>query len=126
MSNPPLVTTVLQTYPRFPPRFAIRVDAHRPESMPNVTSVISRVLRRRLDWNWIGIAIGLLIVIVAGIILDWLLRDIEVEKVVAALEAKSIRTILIAVIFVALGYVALTFYDFFALRTIGRDAVPYR
>src|SRR5262249_5913446 len=29
-------------------------------------------------------------------------------------------------VFVAIGYAALTFYDFFALRTIGRDAVPYR
>jgi uncharacterized membrane protein YbhN (UPF0104 family) len=33
---------------------------------------------------------------------------------------------LIAGVFVAIGFVALSFYDFFALRTIGRDAVPYR
>src|SRR5262249_53061525 len=54
------------------------------------------------------------------------LRDIEIDKVVAALRSKSIREVLIAGVFVAIGYVALSFYDFFALRTIGRDAVPYR
>src|SRR5262249_38309765 len=36
------------------------------------------------------------------------------------------REILIAGVFVAIGYAALSFYDFFALRTIRRDAVPYR
>src|SRR6266540_973908 len=86
-----------------------RGDPHRPEPMPNVTRVISRAIRQRLDWNRIGIAISLLIVVV-----------------VAALRSKSIREVLIAGVFVAIGYVALSFYDFFALRTIGRDTVPYR
>jgi uncharacterized membrane protein YbhN (UPF0104 family) len=94
--------------------------------MANVTSVISRAIRERVGWNKIGIAISILIVIIAVAILLQLLRDIEVDKVVAALRAKSIRDVLIAGIFVAIGYVALTFYDFFALRTIGRDEVPYR
>jgi glycosyltransferase 2 family protein len=94
--------------------------------MLNVTSVISRAIRERLDWNRIGIAISLLIVVTAAVTLVQLLRDIELDKVVAALQAKSIREVLIAGVFVAIGYVALTFYDFFALRTIGRDAVPYR
>ena len=93
--------------------------------MPNVTSVIARA-RKRLDWTRIGIAISVLIVTIAAVILVRLLRDIDVDKVIAGLQAKSIRQISIAGIFVAVGYVALTFYDFFALRTIGRDAVPYR
>jgi glycosyltransferase 2 family protein len=92
----------------------------------NVTSVISRAIRTRFDWHRIGIAIGVLIVIVAAVILFQLLRDIDAEKVVAALQAKSLWDVLIASVFVAIGYTALTFYDFFALRTIGRDAVPYR
>src|SRR5262245_22137208 len=102
------------------------VDAHRPVPMPNVTSVISRAIRKRLDWNRIGIAIGVLIVIIAAFVLLQLLRDIDADKVVAALQAKSIRDVAIASVVVAIGYAALTFYDFFALRTIGRDAVPYR
>ncbi|MBV8286950.1 MAG: UPF0104 family protein [Hyphomicrobiales bacterium] len=91
-----------------------------------MTRVISRAIRQRLDWNRIGIAIGLLIVAIAAVTLAQLLRDIEIDKVVAALRSKSLREVLIAGVFVAIGFVALSFYDFFALRTIGRDAVPYR
>jgi hypothetical protein len=94
--------------------------------MPNVTGVISRAIRKRFDWNRIGIAVGVLIVILAAFVLFQLLRDIDADKVVAALQAKSIRDVLIASGFVAIGYATLTLYDFFALRTIGRDAVPYR
>ncbi len=36
------------------------------------------------------------------------------------------RTLGIAGLFVAAGYLTLTFYDLFALRTIGRFEVPYR
>ena len=93
--------------------------------MPNVTSVIARA-RKRLDWTRIGIAISVLMVTIAAVILVRLLRDIDVDKVIVALQAKSIQQISIAGVFVAVGYLAMTFYDFFALRTIGRDAVPYR
>ena len=55
-----------------------------------------------------------------------LLRDIDVERVLVAVQATSIQTILVAGGFVAIGYVTLTFYDFFSLRTIGRKEVPYR
>jgi glycosyltransferase 2 family protein len=94
--------------------------------MANVTSVISRAIRERVGWNRIGIAISILIVVIAAAILLQLLREIEIDKVVAALRAKSIGDVLIAGIFVAIAYVALTFYDFFALRTIARKEVPYR
>ena len=82
--------------------------------MANVTSVISRAIRERVGWNRIGIAISILIVVIAVAILLQLLREIEIDKVVAALRAKSISDVLIAGIFVAIAYVALTFYDFFA------------
>src|SRR6476619_5352385 len=77
-------------------------------------------------WSGVGVAIGLLIVVIAGAALFRLLRDIDLDEVVAALRAKSIREVVIAGGFVLAGYVTLTFYDFFALRTIGRDSVPYR
>jgi uncharacterized membrane protein YbhN (UPF0104 family) len=77
-------------------------------------------------WSGIGVAIGLLIVVIAGAALFRLLRDIDLDEVVAALRAKSVREVVIAGGFVLAGYVTLTLYDFFALRTIGRNAVPYR
>ena len=104
----------------------VRLDALRPECMPNVTSVITRAIRKRIDWNMIDIAVSVLIVTIAAVILVRLLRDIDVDKVVAALQAKSTRQIAVAGVFVAIAYLALTFYDFFALRTIWCDAVPYR
>lgn len=77
-------------------------------------------------WSGIGVAIGLLIVVIAGAALFRLLRDIDLDEVVAALRAKSVREVVIAGGFVLAGYVTLTLYDFFALRTIGRNTVPYR
>jgi glycosyltransferase 2 family protein len=77
-------------------------------------------------WSGVGVAIGLLIVVIAGAALFRLLRDIDLDEVVAALRAKSVREVAIAGGFVLAGYVTLTLYDFFALRTIGRNAVPYR
>ena len=77
-------------------------------------------------WSGIGVAIGLLIVVIAGAALFRLLRDIDLDEVVAALRAKSVREVVIAGGFVLAGYVTLTLYDFFALRTIGQNTVPYR
>src|SRR5215208_6788978 len=77
-------------------------------------------------WSGIGVAIGLLIVVIAGAALFRLLLDIDLDEVVAALRAKSVRELAIAGGFVLAGYVTLTLYDFFALRTIGQNTVPYR
>jgi uncharacterized membrane protein YbhN (UPF0104 family) len=94
--------------------------------MPNAISVIKRTVGERIGWNRIGFAISLVILAVACAALFRLLRDIEVGKVVAALRATSVDTVLTAGIFVVCGYITLTFYDLFALRTIGRHGVPYR
>src|SRR4029078_13420392 len=77
-------------------------------------------------WSGIGVAIGLVIVVIAGAALCRLLRDIDLDEGIAALRAKSMREVVVAGCFVLAGYVTLTLYDFFALRTIGRNAVPYR
>jgi uncharacterized membrane protein YbhN (UPF0104 family) len=67
-----------------------------------------------------------LIVAAAAATLFHLLRDIDVNRVGAALQATPARMILLAACFVVAGYVTLTFYDFFSLRTIGWHTVPYR
>jgi uncharacterized membrane protein YbhN (UPF0104 family) len=90
-----------------------------------MTNGITGAIQGRV-WSGVGVAIGLLIVVVAGATLFRLLREIDLDEVVAALRAKAIWEVVIAGGFVLAGYVTLTFYDFFALRTIGRDAVPYR
>jgi glycosyltransferase 2 family protein len=92
-------------------------------SRPNVTS--STAVVRKLGRNWLGVALSLLVGAGVSVALWHLLRDIDVGKAVAAFTAQPIRNIVIAGVFVVLGYVALTFYDVFALRIIGRRTVPF-
>jgi uncharacterized membrane protein YbhN (UPF0104 family) len=55
-----------------------------------------------------------------------MLRGIDVAQVVVALKATDRSDVVLASLFVAAGYFTLTFYDLFALRTIGANHVPYR
>jgi len=71
------------------------------------------------------VAFSLLILAFALFALYELLRDIDFAKVVAAIEAQPVHKIATAGVLVVAGYVTLTFYDVFALRTIGRKEVPY-
>src|SRR6202035_473275 len=48
------------------------------------------------------------------------------HEVVGAIQETDPRDVAIAAGFVAAAYFTLTFYDLFALRTIGRRDVPYR
>jgi len=80
----------------------------------------------RIGWNWLSAVISVTIIVVAGFVLYRILHDLDIPKVVATLKSFSHRDILIAGIFVAAAYLTLTFYDLFALRTIGKDKVPYR
>jgi glycosyltransferase 2 family protein len=80
----------------------------------------------RFGWNWIGFALGLGIVGISLYVLSHLLRDIELSRVLAVARATPPRTIASAVFFIACAYGTLTFYDFFALRVIGANQVPYR
>ena len=94
--------------------------------MLNATRAIARTVDLKIGWNRIGIAVSLMIASIAAATLYNLLRDIRIDRVMVALRDRSSWTILTAGCFVAAGYVTLTFYDFFSLRTIGRSDVPYR
>jgi uncharacterized membrane protein YbhN (UPF0104 family) len=85
---------------------------------------------RRFDekfgWSWIGACLSVAIITAAAFVLYRTLRGIHFHKVMAAIAATETRDILIAAGFVAAAYFTLTFYDLFALRTIGRRDVRYR
>jgi uncharacterized membrane protein YbhN (UPF0104 family) len=80
----------------------------------------------RIGWSRLGVALSLAIIIVAVIVLYRILRNIDVDSLIDAIEATDWRTLIVAGVFVAAGYVTLTFYDLFALRTIGHPEIPYR
>ena len=58
-------------------------------------------------------------------VLYHVLHDIEVDQVLGAIRATPMHNIVLSALFVAAAYFTLTFYDLFALRTIGRSEVPY-
>ena len=80
----------------------------------------------KYGWSRLGVVLSLTIIAIALVVLYRILRDIDVDELIDAIEATDWRTLLIAALFVACGYLTLTFYDLFALRTIGRPDVPYR
>lgn len=82
--------------------------------------------RDRVNWHRVGVVLGLSIMVVALYVLYKLLRGIDPREVIGAIRQTSGLNILIAALFVAAGYITLTFYDYFALKTIGRNEVPYR
>ncbi len=74
----------------------------------------------------IGVALSLTIIAVAGYVLYHMLRNLNVSEVIQAMGDTKPRSIVLAGLCVAAGYFTLTFYDLFALKTIGRNDVPYR
>ncbi len=85
-----------------------------------------RFFDRRIGLRRLGIAISLTMIVVAVIVLYHILHDIDPDALVDAMEATDWKTLIIAGLFVVAGYLTLTFYDLFALRTIGHPEVPYR
>jgi len=81
---------------------------------------------QKVGFSRIGVVLSLAIISVAAVVLYRILHDMDLDQLVDALEATDWRTLGIAGAFVACAYLTLTFYDLFALRTIGRSEVPYR
>src|SRR5687767_2664520 len=91
-----------------------------------IVGTVAKAVRRRLDWDTFGVALSLTIVAAAGVALFHLLRDVDGGKIAAALRATPVEAVAVAALLVAASYATLTFYDFFALRTIGQTRIPYR
>ena len=87
---------------------------------------VARFFQVTVGWNRIGVLLSLAIIAVAADVLFHMLRNLDVDAVFAALKAVEYRDVALAAVFVAGGYFTLTFYDLFALRTIGRNEIPYR
>jgi glycosyltransferase 2 family protein len=94
--------------------------------MLKVLRAATCVCREKVGWNRIGLLLSITVIVIAGVVLYRILHDIEIQDVVDAVRATDWHRIALAGLFVAAGYFTLTFYDLFALRTIGRSDVPYR
>jgi hypothetical protein len=94
--------------------------------MRKLLAALARFFEEKIGWHRVGIILSLTIVAVAAWVLYRKLHGIDVGKVLLAMATVEYRDVAIAALFVAAGYFTLTFYDLFALRTLGRKEVPYR
>jgi uncharacterized membrane protein YbhN (UPF0104 family) len=101
-------------------------SADRGQVMLATVRAIARFFDEKIGWNRVGVLLSITIIAIAATVLFNMLRDIDVQEVVQSVRETDKHDIAFAALFVALGYFTLTFYDLFALRTIGRADVPYR
>lgn len=94
--------------------------------MQRLLNTIARVFNEKIGWKRIGIAASLLIVTIAIMHLFHTLKGVDKYMVLSALAEKSEHQIAMAALCVLCAFFTLTFYDLFALRTIGKNHVPYR
>jgi uncharacterized membrane protein YbhN (UPF0104 family) len=92
----------------------------------NWLRALARFFDQRIGWHRVGVILSVTIIAVAAVVLYRKLHNIDVGKVLTAMTTVEYRDVAVAAFFVAAGYFTLTFYDLFALRTIGRKDVPYR
>jgi glycosyltransferase 2 family protein len=85
-----------------------------------------RFFEQKLGLHRLGVLLSLIIIAIAAVVLYRKLHNINVSKVLNAMATVEYRDVAVSALFVAAGYFTLTFYDLFALRTIGRKDIPYR
>ena len=85
-----------------------------------------RFFEQKIGLHRLGVLLSLIIIAIAAVVLYRKLHNINVSKVLNAMATVEYRDVAISALFVAAGYFTLTFYDLFALRTIGRKDIPYR
>src|SRR5215204_806741 len=83
-------------------------------------------LRQKQILHKLGVVVSVTVIGIACYVLYHMLRGIDVDEVLEAIRQTEPRQIALAALFVAAGYFTLTFYDWFAVRAIGRADIPYR
>src|SRR5882757_8010755 len=94
--------------------------------MHRLLITLRRGFKERIGWKQLGIAASLLIIGIAITTLVRMLEGVDTRLVLVALAEKPLLQIGLAALCVIGSFCTLTFYDFFALRTIGKKHVPYR
>jgi len=94
--------------------------------MQGLLTALSRGFKKWIGWKRLGIAVSLLIIALAIRTLVRTLKGVDTGVILTALTDIPTGHIALAALCVVCAFCTLTFYDFFALRTIGKKAVPYR
>jgi glycosyltransferase 2 family protein len=94
--------------------------------MHGLLTTLRRGFKEWIGWKRVGIAASLLIIAFAITTLVRTLRGVDTGVILIALTEIPLAHIALAALCVVGAFCTLTFYDFFALRTIGKKHVPYR
>jgi glycosyltransferase 2 family protein len=94
--------------------------------MYRLLAALRRGFKERIGWKRVGIAASLVIIAFAITTLVHTLKGIDSGVMLVALTDIPPHHIALAALCVVSAFCTLTFYDFFALRTIGKKHVPYR
>jgi glycosyltransferase 2 family protein len=94
--------------------------------MYRLLATLKRGFKDKIGWKRLGIALSVLIIAFAITHLVRTLKGVDSAVVLVALTEIAPHRIALAALCVVGAFCTLTFYDFFALRTIGRNHVPYR
>jgi uncharacterized membrane protein YbhN (UPF0104 family) len=86
----------------------------------------AKAVSSKIRWSRVGLSLSAAIIAISVYILWRRLHDLDVDRLLASLAAISPHEIVAAACAIAAAYFSLTFYDWFALRTIGARHVPYR
>src|ERR1700681_841492 len=94
--------------------------------MHGLLTTLGRGFKKWIGWKRLGIAASLLIIAFAITTLVHTLKGVDTGVILTALTEIPPAHIALAALCVLGAFCTLTFYDFFALRTIGKKNVPYR
>src|SRR5580692_6137191 len=89
-------------------------------------TTLGRGFKKWIGWKRLGIAASLVIIGFAITTLVHTLKGVDAGVILIALTEIHPGHIALAALCVVGAFCTLTFYDFFALRTIGKKHVPYR
>src|SRR3954467_7631033 len=94
--------------------------------MHRLLTTLGRGFKEKIGWKRLGIAASLLIIAFSITTLVRTLKGVDTAVILVALTEIAPHRIALAALCVVGAFCTLTFYDFFALRTIGKNQVPYR
>ena len=94
--------------------------------MQGLLAALGRGFKKWIGWKRLGIAASLFIIAFAITTLVRTLKGVDTGVILTALTEIPPGHIALAALCVVCAFGTLTFYDFFALRTIGKKKVPYR
>src|ERR1700757_3859759 len=94
--------------------------------MLRLLTTLGRGFKGKIGWKRLGIAASVLIIVFAVTTLVRTLKGVDTSIILTALTDIAPHRIALAALCVVGAFCTLTFYDFFALRTIAKNHVPYR